>query len=110
MESGYVNLKNYNQNILVKAKEYESTMRAKQTIFHYKGYDGILEMRGGDHPIRYGDVMSLSHLISLICYTDFSDLCTAWTSTFRQIVVGESRQSMDLRLMCYHHLSKYLYL
>ena len=112
LESGYVLMKNYNRDILIKAKQYQQTVRAKQAIYHYKGYDGILEMRKDLHAqykFDYGYTMELYHIMSLICYTDFSQLCTEWTSTFRQIYIGESQESINLRQKCYYHLSKSLY-
>ena len=66
-------------------------------------------MRDDHHPFQYGDVMTLNHLIAIICYTDFSELCTEWTSTFRAIYFGESQESIKLRQESYYHLSKYLY-
>ena len=110
IESGYVSFKNYRRDILAKAMEYQQTVRAKQAIYHYKGYQGILELREEEkHPLKYGATMTLNHIISLICYTDFSELCTAWTSSFRQIYLGESKESMELRQRGYYYLSKYLY-
>ena len=140
MESQHVSIKVFERDIITKAKEYIKTTRAKQAIYHYKGYDGILEMRGKGldlnhwnciqeqkyaekrrgqseirqtrrdaHPFSYGDTMNLNHLIAIICYADLTELCTKWTSTFRQIHIGESRAAMKLRQASYYHLSKYLY-
>ena len=99
-ESGFVSIKSYQQDILLKAAQYKTTQRAKQAIYHYKGYDGILEMREDLHnqyTFNYGETMELYHIMALICYTDFSQLCTEWTSTFRQIYIGESQESINMR-------------
>ena len=131
LESRLVSIQTYQQDILFKARQYQTTQRGKQAIYHYEAHAGILEMRGDgldpldpfykieqdkrakarrdQHPFEYGDTMSINHLIAIICYTDFTELCTKWTSTFRSIYFGESQQSMKLRQEQFYHLSKYLY-
>lgn len=112
LNSGHVTKKNFDDQILTKSKEYQGTQRGKQAIYKYKGFEGILEMRkekGVDHPFSYGDIMSVNHLIAIICYTDYTDLCTAWTATFRPSFIGESQSSIQERQRSYYHLSKNLY-
>lgn len=112
LNNEYITQKIYD-NIMSKAKEYHKTTRARQQIYEYEGYKGILDIRetayGRNHPFEYGDIMELHHLISIICYTDYSDLCTAWTATFRSIYFGETQESIQQRHASYHFLSKYLY-
>ena len=52
--------------------------------------------------------MTLQHLIAIICYTDFTDLCTEWSSTFRPKYFGESIISIKKRNQKFYHLSKLL--
>ena len=107
MDNEYISRTHYRQ-ILEKAKVYKETVRARQAIYQYDGFDGILEMRKLNE-LQYGDIMTLAHLMSIICYTDYSELCTAWTASFRQTFIGESQKSMEHRQKSYYYLSKYLY-
>eukprot|EP01084_Bolivina_argentea_P277983 474762_1 len=58
--------------------------------------------------IEKGQKVLLEHLQSVILYTDFSDLCTAFSSTFRSSYFGEAIQSIKNRNACYYYLSKRL--
>ena len=54
--------------------------------------------------IKHGLPLDLQHLISIICYTDLTELSIAFQSTF----YGESIKETKSRNMEYHHLSKFL--
>ena len=52
--------------------------------------------------------ISLEQLISIILYTDYTDLCTHFSATFRKLNPFETIESIKRRHSKYYHLSKTL--
>eukprot|EP00488_Nonionellina_sp_1-RS-2012_P002885 TRINITY_DN581_c0_g1_i2.p2 TRINITY_DN581_c0_g1~~TRINITY_DN581_c0_g1_i2.p2 ORF type:complete len:117 (-),score=26.77 TRINITY_DN581_c0_g1_i2:428-778(-) len=67
---------------------------------------------GGTKALHYGincnDALSFDHLLALTLYTDCSDLCTDFSSTFRRVQAFESLSSMLKRNSEYCFMSKHL--
>ena len=99
---GHFNMKQWEMSIIQKSNRLYQTNMAKNIetnndYFHQKWQD-----------ITNGSLISESHLISLILYCDCSDLCTNFSSTFRQKHVFESIESVIRRNSKYYHFSKLL--
>ena len=56
----------------------------------------------------WGEVLSFDRLISIILYTDYTDLSSSFSSTFRKSTVFEPRQATKQRHKKYYWLSKLL--
>ena len=52
--------------------------------------------------------ITISHLQSLILYTDFSKLSTNFTKTFRKLYVSETLSSVKSRNAVYYNMSRLL--
>ena len=58
--------------------------------------------------IEPGTTISYNHLLAVCLYTDFSDLCTDFSQSFRRIHNYESSDSIKVRNRNYHFMAKYL--
>jgi len=58
--------------------------------------------------IAIGEPLNLQHLLALIFYTDFSDLCTAFSASFRALKPFESLKNIKRRNSAFHWMSKHL--
>ena len=103
-EYEYLSIKHYQNIIIPKVTQYINTKRAKRTIVrvvfaprYYLHYD-----------IQPGAEISFNHLVALCLYTDFSNLCTDFSKSFRRIHNYESMDSVKARNRNYHFMSKYL--
>eukprot|EP01084_Bolivina_argentea_P265685 450446_1 len=69
-----------------------------------KWYHGINQ----EHGIMLGDIISINCILALICYTDDSELCTAFRETYRPIA-GETIQQQKSRHSEFAHFGKAVY-
>ena len=83
---------------------YANAIKAKQTKVWVKD-DGIYGLKYG---IKYKDTITFNHLLSLCLYTDFNDLCTDFSESFRSLSNYESLNSIKQRNRNYRFMSKYL--
>eukprot|EP01084_Bolivina_argentea_P317904 551223_1 len=68
-------------------------------------YHGI----NADHKISVGDPMSLDHITALVCYSQCSELCTAFRETYRAANQQEKLIVQKRRHSKYGHMGKLLY-
>ena len=108
LNSGYVSLKQYKQLILLEATKHLPTKQARRMIYRLTDWNGIIELRNIHYGLKYGDTMSIEHLISIICYTDFDELQRKWSSTFGATYPGESIIFIKRKNQCFYYLSKLL--
>eukprot|EP01084_Bolivina_argentea_P147565 258162_1 len=62
-----------------------------------------------DYNIMRGDKMSISHMLSICFYCDFSHMCTDYRSTFRRMDTDNSEEDTTLRHIKYYYFSRFLY-
>eukprot|EP01083_Nonionella_stella_P185725 677925_1 len=90
---------------LIKANEYINKDAAKQI-------KALHEWPKDDDPLHYGikkgTRLSLANLLSVILYCDWSDMCTAFSKTFRKIKSYESLESIKKRNREFANWSKIL--
>eukprot|EP01084_Bolivina_argentea_P313843 543549_1 len=60
------------------------------------------------HDIMVGDPLSIKHIIALICYSDYTTLCTTYRETYRRMV-GESLYKLKCRHSYFGNMGKSLY-
>eukprot|EP01084_Bolivina_argentea_P222838 377145_1 len=99
-----VGIKEYN-SIIIKTKQYMETERVKEMKcdFDEDGWDDVINFE-----IKQGTQVSQSHIASLLFYTDFSQLSTSFSRTFRRVEAGESIDGVKQRNMCYWWMSKFI--
>ena len=73
-----------------------------------KGIKAKRIREGIHYGIAYGTILGFNNLVSLILYTDFSDLCRDMSSTFRKISEYETLSSLKARNSQYYWLSRLL--
>ena len=99
MESGVVDIKEYNATVVDKAGLYIKGRKCKAM------------KSGGDYfnfGIRTGSPLSLRHLQAVLLYTDFSELSTAFSSSFRKLKWNESIHDANQRNARFYHTAKAL--
>ena len=96
----HLSMKKYNLAI-IKAKEHMSTYMIKAMTC--TGLNFAAEPCG----IAVGSILSINHVISVILYTDYSDYCSDFSSSFRKLSATESFQSVKKRNATYWFQSKY---
>ena len=69
-------------------------VRRKQMFLHYD--------------ISFGDLLLFGHILALILYTDYSKLCTVFSSTFRQMHNFETLKSVKTRNALFYWMSRRL--
>ena len=97
-------------------EQYEAAW-AKAIIYHRKsdrikeitakytdGYEEMFLYYG----IEFGDFLLFGHILALILYTDFSKLCTVFSSTFRQMHNFETLKSIKTRNALFYWMSRRL--
>eukprot|EP01084_Bolivina_argentea_P088413 159626_1 len=90
---------------LRKATSYINTIKAKQiTALHYR----ISDVIHYHYDIAKGTPLSMSHLLSIILYTDWNDLCYQFSTTFRQITQYETLTDIKNRNREFANWSKLL--
>ena len=101
-----ITFSDYQSVILPKVNQYLTTNKVKQTTNEPPLFvnDYI--------PLYYGvkeySSISFNHLLSVTLYTDFTALCSSFSSTFRAISKYESFDSIKLRNQKYYWMSRYL--
>eukprot|EP01084_Bolivina_argentea_P299437 516149_1 len=88
LNSGFCILQLFNEKIIIKAMQYFSTTAVKEMKAKYVGGD-----QAAHYGINKGAGISLKHIQSVILYTDFTDLSTLFSSTFRPANFGEQKES-----------------
>eukprot|EP01084_Bolivina_argentea_P105583 189071_1 len=101
LNSGFCILKLFNEKVILKSYQYFSTKAVKEMKAQYNEYVDQAEHYG----INKVAGIILKHLQSVILYTDFTDLSTLFSSTFRPAYFGESVESIKKRNQCFYHLS-----
>lgn len=95
----YITISHYRNVILVKANGYINTSKVRAIK---------AEGPGTHYGITNGTPLSISNLISVILYTDFTALCSDFSSTFRKVSPYETISSIKWRNSKYWWLSKTL--
>ena len=107
LEYEYLSIHQYNTEILPKATVYFNTNYAKKITAK-----GIKQYNNDYVPPYYGirrdSLLSLSHFISIILYTDYDKLSADFSSTFRKINAFETLQHVKERNAKYWWMSKLL--
>eukprot|EP01084_Bolivina_argentea_P236664 397883_1 len=95
-------MNNYD-DVVTKVSQYVDTERAKATKMNISEYAIQLH-----YDISNDMCISFYHVLSVSLYTDFSELCTDFSSTFRSIKPYEELSSIKNRNSHYWWLSKTL--
>ena len=107
-----IDFKQYEEEIKIKAKSYENTPIVKATKADLGQYNGNKVPRHGNDALHYdipdGAVLGFNNLVSLIMYTDYTDLSSAFSSTFRKKSAFETLESVKKRNSDYYWFSKTL--
>eukprot|EP01084_Bolivina_argentea_P188956 325104_1 len=96
----YINMDDYNDSIVAKLNYFMNTTKVKKMFSD-----------GGDYfeyGIQTNSPITQHHLLAVILYTDYSDLCTDFSSTFRAITHLETLSAIKNRNSRYWWMSKYL--
>eukprot|EP01084_Bolivina_argentea_P264883 448848_1 len=103
LNSGFCILKLFNEKVILKSYQYFSTAAVKEMKAKYHPKD-----QAAHYGINKGAGITLKHIQSVIMYTDFTDLSTLFSSTFRPAYFGEALESIKKRNQCFYYLSKTL--
>eukprot|EP01084_Bolivina_argentea_P079427 144087_1 len=98
IESGFVNHKQWNEIVVLKAEEYFQIKNVKKMVCEISSYH--------DLPFTDWVHISLSQLTCVILYCDWSNLCTAFSATFRKQNQFETITSVKHRHSKYFHFAK----
>ena len=98
-------IKTWNDEVILKAEQFINTAKVKSMIYDEDSYYYNPEYW---FKIENGETMSPQHLQSLILYTDFSQLSTSFTSTFRKQYDLETLDSVKQRNRNYYWMSRLL--
>ena len=102
-----IDFKQYEEDIKIKAKSYENAPIVKATKapdpnaypYHTKGLH---------YDVAVGTVLGFDNLVSLIMYTDYTALSSAFSSSFRKKSAFETLKSIKKRNAEYYWFSKTL--
>ena len=94
-EYKYIDIIQYEKEILPKAQELIKTKMAKSMKAQSRAYS--------DQPL-----INLNDIICIILYTDYTKLCTNFSASFRKINTFEPMHSIKQRHRNYYYLSKIL--
>eukprot|EP01083_Nonionella_stella_P151582 484505_1 len=97
----YVSLKQYGK-IIVKVKQYIQADVLKQTIATHYG------TKHCSYDIKTHDPIHFDHLLALVLYTDYTELSSAFSSTFRKCDPFETITSVKQRNGVYYWMSRRL--
>ena len=97
----YITIKQYKNEILTKAKTYHNTNYAKSIIAKERCIPP-------SYGISKGSLITISHLISVILYTDYSNLSSHFSSTFRKNGPFDTLENVKNRNRRYFWMSKLL--
>lgn len=87
---------------ITKTKQYVQTRKAKKTVTPLRT-DSIFH-----YGIQDGSALRFDHILSITLYTDWSELSTAFSSTFRKQNEYDTLLMIKKRNMEYHNFSKYI--
>eukprot|EP01084_Bolivina_argentea_P271843 462645_1 len=62
-----------------------------------------------DYNVNRGDLLSIHHILALRFYSDFSNLCTEYRSTFRRIRKDETDDEIRKRHSKFYFLSRFIF-
>lgn len=107
------NLSIYTKIILPKVNEYMTTNIVKKKRAFLAQHPNTVQLKydiktGNIYNPEIGDPIHSEHLLSLILYTDFSDLSREFSSTFRKLEPHEPLKSIKARNRNYWWMSKRL--
>eukprot|EP01084_Bolivina_argentea_P132638 234078_1 len=88
----HLNMEQY-EMVMTKAQEYMQTNKVKRMGPLGREYRIILMV---DYP-HFDDKISIEPIMSIILYTDFSEYCTDFSSTYRKLTFTESFESVKTR-------------
>eukprot|EP01084_Bolivina_argentea_P260799 440550_1 len=97
-------MEQYKQDVITKVNKYIKTNLFKSTKPAHSSVAAYIIHYG----IKEGDPLSTSHLLGLVFYTDYSELSSHFSATFRKKTAFETIESMKKRNSKYYYLSKYL--
>ena len=98
----HINMKTYKTLIQGKVQTLATSYKVKAKKASYQATVPWKEL------IKKGEPISKNHMTSLILYTDLSEYCSRFSSTFRQNTQYESLQSIKKRNGKYWWQSKYI--
>ena len=102
-QSGYVSLREWTSTVVFKAEKYLNTKTARKMKARRAFNGGTCTFTiPEDAPI------TKQHLMALILYCDFTQLCTAFSATFRLENPFEDLESLDKRHSKFVHFAKLL--
>ena len=114
----YITITDYNDTILPKVQEYFDTDCCRQMccevedISKSDGFGGAHAFYASFVPLRYGidwnDRISFDHIMSVVLYTDFTEHCRDFSSTFRGCGDYETFSSIKARNAAYWWMSRRL--
>ena len=104
-EYKYLSIHQYNYEIVPKAKIYHNTNYAKSIIA--KG-DQVWHGRRLYYGIKPGSALTLSHIVTVVLYTDYTNLCGDFSTTFRKINPFDTLEIIKQRNRKYWWMSKFL--
>eukprot|EP01084_Bolivina_argentea_P203120 346963_1 len=111
-KNGNFSIEIYNNRIMFKTLQYMNTSKVKN-IKPKKPHQNAMRYYGIECP-KYGhnddkyQCISASHIMALILYCDFSELCTLFSSSFRRLNPSESLEEVKERNRKYWWMSKLL--
>ena len=89
--------------------DYQNQILKKATIYMETSVvKSMVAVNGEKYGIAFGEKISLNHLISVIMYTDYTELSSDFTSTFRKQETWELLSSIKRRNAKYAWWSRYL--
>ena len=104
-EYKHLKINQYHKEILPKVKVYHNTDYAKSIKAKGNGY---LDNIPPHYEIAGGSVISSSHIVAVILYTDYTRLSTDFSSSFRKIHPFDTLKNIKQRNRNYWWMSKLL--
>ena len=100
-ESGFLSAAQWANIVVLKAVPFLNS-ECLRSLSALRGYEGHIRKN------KEGSYLTEQHLYALILYCDFTDLCTAFSATFRMENVFESIESLISRHSYFAHFGKFL--
>eukprot|EP01084_Bolivina_argentea_P105864 189593_1 len=92
------------KDLVIKINEYLATEVAKKMVAKQANGRGIKL----EYEVEEDTKLQFHHLLALLLYTDYSKLCTEFSSSFRALTVYEPLSSIKKRNSSYWWMSKNL--
>eukprot|EP01084_Bolivina_argentea_P147913 258721_1 len=99
-----MNMRLYEKNIVVKV----NTLLNARIVKKIKAVSSERNPYVKRYGIKWEDPITFSHILAVVLYCDYTNLCTDFSSTFRQCKKYETLESIKNRNSFYYHFSKYL--